>query len=115
MTDLEIYKRFGKMIAKMRMELGLSQEEVASKMNLRKSTYGNYERGDRKIPLPDLVAISKFYEFSIDDFVNQEKEVQWSNQLCRVLTDEFDGTVFSEDELNQIVDFTRYLLMKRGN
>ena len=59
MTDLEIYKRFGKKISSMRMELGLSQTEVANRLNLTKNTYGNYERGDRRIPLPDLIELSK--------------------------------------------------------
>ena len=114
MTEIDMYKRFGKKIGAMRMELGLSQSEVADRLNLTKSTYGNYERGDRKIPLPDLVALSKFYGFRIDDFVREEKELQWTNQIAFMLREEFDGIIFTEDELNEIITYTKYLLSKRS-
>ena len=114
MTGLEIYKRFGKMIAGMRMELGLSQEEASNRLNLPKSTYGNYERGDRKIPLPDLIALSKFYGFNIDEFIREEKELRWTNQIAFILREEFDGIIFTEEELDEIITYTKYLLSKRS-
>lgn len=114
MAEVEIYKRFGKMIAGMRMELGLSQEEASSRLNLNKSTYGNYERGDRKIPLPDLIALSKFYGFKIDDFIREEKELKWTNQIAFVLREEFDGIMFTEEELKEIITYAKYLLSKRS-
>lgn len=114
MTEIDIYKRFGKMISGMRMEMGLSQTDVAERLNLTKNTYGNYERGDRKIPLPDLIALSKFFDFKIDDFVREEKEIQWTNQIAHTLRKEFDGIMFTEDELNEIIAFTKYLLSKRS-
>ena len=114
MTDLEIYKRFGKKISSMRMELGLSQTEVANRLNLTKNTYGNYERGDRRIPLPDLIELSKFFGFKIDDFIREEKELRWTNQIAFILREEFDGIIFTEDELNEIITFTKYVLSKRS-
>lgn len=113
MTEIDIYKRFGKKISAMRMELGLSQSEVADRLNLTKSTYGNYERGDRKIPLPDLVTLSKFYGFKIDDFIREEKELHWTNQIAFILREEFDGIIFTPEELNDIISYTKYLLSKR--
>lgn len=113
MTEIDIYKRFGKKISKMRLELGLSQSEVADRLNLTKSTYGNYERGDRKIPLPDLVTLSKFYGFKIDDFIREEKELQWTNQIAFILREEFDGIIFTPEEVNDIISYTKYLLSKR--
>lgn len=113
MTEIDIYKRFGKMIGRMRMEMGLSQSEVADRLNLTKSTYGNYERGDRKIPLPDLIALSKFFDFKIDDFIREEKEIQWTNNMTCTMKKEFEGIKFTEDEINDIISYTKYLLSKR--
>ena len=114
MTDMEIYKRFGKKLSEMRMGLGLSQTEVANRLNLTKNGYGNYERGERRIPLPDLMALSKFYGFSIDEFVNGEKEVQWRTQAMRTWDKTFDGITFTEDEVCEIIEFAKYLIAKRG-
>ena len=114
MTDMEIYKRFGKKLSEMRMGLGLSQTEVANRLNLTKNGYGNYERGERRIPLLDLMALSKFYGFSIDEFVNGEKEVQWRTQAMRTWDKTFDGITFTEDEVCEIIEFAKYLIAKRG-
>ena len=107
------YIRFGKMISEMRMKLGLSQDEVAERLGIKKSTYGNYERAERKIPLPELITMSKFYGFSIDDFINEEKNIEWEDQLSRTMKDEFEGITFTQDELNQIIEYTKFILTKR--
>lgn len=111
--NVDIYERFGKMISDMRNELGLSQEEVASRLNLPKSTYGNYERGERKIPLPELIAMSKFFGFSVDEFINMEKSIRSIDNLTLSMRDEFEGTVFTQEEINQIIEFTKFILSKR--
>ena len=118
-----LYKRFGKMIGELRTELGLSQEEVSSRLNLPKSTYGNYERGDRKIPLPDLIALSKFYDFSIDDFINEEKEFHRSSKSSeleeienkrKAWDTEFGYIDWTPEEIEELKSYARYLLLKRG-
>ena len=120
---MTVYKRFGKMIGEMRTELGLSQEEVSSRLNLPKSTYGNYERGDRKIPLPDLIALSKFYDFSIDDFINDEKEFHRSSKSSeleeienkrKTWDTEFGYIDWTPEEIEELKNYARYLLLKRG-
>ena len=107
------YMRFGKMISEMRMKLGLSQDEVAERLGLKKSTYGNYERGERKVPLPELIAMSKFYGFSLDEFINEEKKIQWVDQLSLAIKEEFDDVTFTQDEINQIIEYTKFILTKR--
>lgn len=107
------YIRFGKMISEMRIKLGLSQEEVAFRLNLPKSTYGNYERGERKIPLPELIAMSKFFGFSVDEFINMEKSIRSIDNLTLSMRDEFEGTVFAQEEINQIIEYTKFILSKR--
>lgn len=123
MTEIDMYKRFGKKICAMRMELGLSQEEASSRLNLAKSTYGNYERGDRKIPLPDLVALSRFYGFSIDEFVKEEKELCQSSDSFetneferkrRIWRVEFGHVDWTPEEIEELKNYAQYLIAKRG-
>lgn len=111
----DVYKRFGKMISEMRIQLGYSQEEVANRLGLTKSSYGNYERGERKIPLPDLIAMSKFYGFSIDDFINGEKDIVWTQLFASLWKERFDGVQLTRDEMIEILNFTEYILSKRND
>lgn len=115
MEDETLYKRFGRMIASMRIDLGLSQEDVSKKLEIPKSTYGNYERGDRKIPLPDIVKMSKFYGFSIDDFIHREKEIQWTHMFEKMWNDEFQGVQLTREEMSEIIEYTKFILSKRND
>lgn len=112
-----IYIKFGKMISKMRINIGLSQDEVASRLDLPKSTYGNYERGERKVPLTELIAMSKFYGFSIDDFVNEvKKELPEDNPLeikRKYWDKEFGYIDWTPEEIEELKSYARYLLLKR--
>lgn len=113
--ETDIYKRFGKMISEMRMQLGYSQEEVANRLGLTKSSYGNYERGERKIPLPDLIAMSRFYGFSIDDFINGEKDIVWTQLFASLWKQELDGVVLTREEMVEIIRYSKYLISQRND
>lgn len=117
MNESTIYIKFGKMISNMRIQLGLSQEEVASRLNLPKSTYGNYERGERKIPLPELIAMSKFYGFSVDEFINEfKKAIPEENHLeikRKFWDKEFGFVDWTPEEIEELKSYARYLLSKR--
>lgn len=51
-----------------RKEKGLTQTELASKLNIPVSTYHNYERGRRKIPVDKLKEISFILDVPIQNF-----------------------------------------------
>lgn len=58
---------FGNILRQLRIEKGLSQEELASHINISKSTIGMYEQGNR-IPKADatLKKLAEFFNVSID-------------------------------------------------
>lgn len=114
MKDLTPNKRFGKMIAKMRLELGYTQADIAKKLNISKSSYGYYERGERGIPLSHLTMLSNFFNINLDEFIKDENENQWVNQISIMLQEEFDGVVFTSEEMTQLMEFAKYLLSKRN-
>lgn len=53
-------------LVELRKDLGLSQEEVADKLNIGRSTYANYEAGRTEPNISILKDLSKIYNVSID-------------------------------------------------
>lgn len=62
-------KRLSLRITNLRKEAGLSQTQLAKKLNISPSALGNYEQG-RRLPSVDLlVQISRFFDISLDYLV----------------------------------------------
>jgi len=57
---------FGLRLKKLREEKGLSQEEVASRLNFKKSTISGYERNVTTPSLEALKSMAIFYNVSTD-------------------------------------------------
>ncbi len=51
--------RFGENVRKLRLSLGLSQEELAEKANLHRNYIGGIERGERNLGLINLVELAR--------------------------------------------------------
>lgn len=49
-----------------REDMDLTQQEVANKLGIERSTYAGWETGKDTIPLSQLNALSNYYEMSID-------------------------------------------------
>ncbi len=52
---------YGALLRKKRLELGLSQEEVAKELGMTQQGFSRKEIGDRRITLSDFVRFSKKY------------------------------------------------------
>ncbi len=48
---------------------GLSQQELADKLDIPRSSLSDYERGTTQLSIPSLIALSDIFEVSIDDLV----------------------------------------------
>jgi len=53
-------------IRELRLENNLSQEKVASLLNMSQTGYSKYETGENDIPTKVLIKLAKFYRTSID-------------------------------------------------
>lgn len=66
------------MIAKklklLRERKGISQIELAEKLNIQQGSYSNYERGRRTPDIDALIRIANYYKVSTDYLLGQEKE-----------------------------------------
>jgi transcriptional regulator with XRE-family HTH domain len=57
----------------MRKSLGLTQVQLAEKLNLTQSTIAHYERGSRTIETEKLIHLAEVLECSIDELLGKTK------------------------------------------
>lgn len=62
--------QIGDNIKKIRKALGLTQDEMATRLNLKLSTFSNYENGSRSLPISQLSSIANELSIPIDFIIN---------------------------------------------
>ena len=50
----------------LREDMDMTQQELASQLNIRQSTLSQYENGQRQIPLNTLIQLALFFEYRSD-------------------------------------------------
>ena len=115
MNEKDIYTNFGLLLKSRREKLGYSQQEIADRLGVTKSSYGLYERGGRKVPLSMIIELSAILRFDLDDFFKTQRETTPVEDLRLKWDDEFDGIEWTEEEGEQIREFARFILSKRGD
>jgi transcriptional regulator with XRE-family HTH domain len=65
----EPYRRIVARLRERRENLGLTQQELASRLNVTQSFVSKLERGERRIDVLELLALSKALAFSIDEIL----------------------------------------------
>jgi transcriptional regulator with XRE-family HTH domain len=68
--DKVVLKNFGDHLRILRMEKGLSQEQLALKAEISKNQVGNIERGEVNVTLITVTALSKALEISPQELFN---------------------------------------------
>lgn len=63
-----------KRLKRLREELGLTQAELAEKLNIKRATYARYETGENKPKHQTLKKIAKFYGVSVEYLLAEEEE-----------------------------------------
>lgn len=56
----------GEIISELRKDYGLTQEDLATKLNVSRSTVANWETGNREIDLQSLVKVANIFNVSCD-------------------------------------------------
>ncbi|WP_306583923.1 helix-turn-helix domain-containing protein [Fusobacterium ulcerans] len=60
--------KIGEKLKTLRLKMGLSQSEVAEKINVTKPTYASYEKELRSINIDTLYELSKFFNVPLESF-----------------------------------------------
>ncbi len=53
-------------LKQLRIEKGLTQQQIAQELNIATRTYSHYENGDREAPYSILIAICKYFDVTSD-------------------------------------------------
>ena len=69
MKELD-YKKIGERLKKLRKYLGLTQQQVASILNIGRDAILRIEKGERKINIEELRNFSKLYNISMDELIS---------------------------------------------
>lgn len=80
----KIYQELGVRIAKLRIQQGLSQSQVAGMLHIAQTTYSNYENGTHKIPLEQLQVLASFYDVSYDELLGTPTEQNIFNEKTMI-------------------------------
>ncbi|MFC3773737.1 helix-turn-helix domain-containing protein [Paenibacillus sp. GCM10012303] len=65
---------FGVRLAALRNEMGLSQYQLADKLEFSRGQIGNYEQGTREPDFATLIKIADFFEVSTDYLLGRSSE-----------------------------------------
>lgn len=57
-------------IRDLREDNDLTQNQIATLLNISQSTYSRYENGELEIPIQTLIKLANYYDTSIDYLVN---------------------------------------------
>ena len=98
MTNAEI---LGNKLFELRKKLGLSQEELAEKLNVSRQAISKWERGESLPDTDNLITISKLYDVSLDELVGNinsvENQIEIVNDVCDNDDPDVSYTVDAED------------------
>lgn len=82
-----IYRQFGQNLRFRRLDLGLTQEAMAKRMKISRSSLVNIEQGRQRLLLHDAFRFARMLKIDFQRLVPQTKaDREWQNYL-----DELDG------------------------
>lgn len=101
-----IFKMLGSKIKTRRLELRMTQENLAEKVGISVNFMGQIERGDRKLSLETLISISNCLNLSIDYLLSDSISIKNDN-----IANEINDIIYdlSSDQKQFIIDFIRNL------
>ena len=110
------YRLFGEKIQSLRQARGLTQVELANKLKLSKTTLADYELGLIRIPLSPIKMFAEYFNVSIDELIglqlsNNKNDIQEYNKKWY---DEFKSNSFTDNEIDELINYGKYILSKRN-
>lgn len=72
---------FGDIIKELRMDAGLTQEDLAEKFNISRAAISKYETGEREPNLDFLIKFSNYFNVSIDYLLGKTRIPTTQNTL----------------------------------
>jgi len=86
----------GRKIKKLREEFGLTQEDLAKKLNIPRPSVSQIESGKRDLTTLELTKLSKIFEISVDELLNTKEEKETKKIKPKSKLPEFNEEIFKE-------------------
>ncbi len=69
-----IYTRLGRRVRALRVGIGMTQEELAKKLRMKRPTVSQIEAGERKLSTDELISLSDVFNIGIEALLDPKKE-----------------------------------------
>lgn len=100
-----------KTIKKLREEKKISQEEISKKIGVSRSSYINFEKGEKELTLSEFQELAKILDVNIGDFLDSEKNIEKYKQMLFVILRAMGGKKIVKTKLAKLLylaDFAWY-------
>ena len=98
---------FSQRLVQLRLDQGLTQEQLAQRLFVSRTALGQYERGEREPNLEILVRIAEYFNVSVDYLLGRT-EYDLFFMLDRL------ENALSKEKMINIIDIINYALQKRS-
>ena len=71
-------------LKKLRNEREITQKYIANVLNVKRSTYNSWERGDVMIPLENADKLSLYYKVRLSYIIGIDKEIKYINDIKEI-------------------------------
>lgn len=95
-------KIIGQKLYKLRKANNFTQEQVAEFLGINRSTYSNYELGEREMPFELLERVADLFGCDLTVLMEEDEAVVNEMMICSFRVDDL-----SADDLEQIATFKR--------
>ena len=96
----------------LRLEQGLTQKQLANKLNIGQSTINNYEK-EKRSPIPEIIiAYSKFFNVTTDYLLGLEDDL--GNKITNNSENKPKNSVLSSDEERLLRAFRSLSELEKG-
>lgn len=108
-----ISMEFNKKLYELRKQKGLSQDELANKLNVTRQTISKWEIGETTPEMEKLTVLSDYFEISLDELifgkVNEklEQNIEYQNTVVQVL----DERVFTKENKIKFKKITKIVVI----
>ncbi len=101
--------KFNEKLINLRKKAGLSQEELGYKLNVTRQTVSKWELGQTTPEMDKLIEISKIFNISVDELINESETKNDSNSNPIIEDQPIEKTNNKEKTVRTIV--IEYLLL----
>lgn len=100
--------KIGKKLLALRKLNNFTQDEVASKLNIARSTYANYERNHSQPDLKTLVELSFILNVTTDDLLDIDRDVKLLSKTEKDLLIKFNSLENAQkDDIMDYIDYKK--------